>query len=137
MRQSIASHGRNGALPAAGACRQNPEVQIRCEDERGAVLLDPRSGQVRGLNATGLFIWRLCDGKRDVPSLVAALCQTFEDVPEDVVTEQVVSFLEALCTAGLVCFADGQRGSAGARPWGDGLPAGAGERPGEQPADII
>jgi len=86
---------------------RNPEAQLHGEDARGGVLFEPQSGQVRGLNATGLFIWHLCDGSRDVPALVEALCRTFEDVPEEIVSDQVVSFLGALRAAGLVRIVEG------------------------------
>ena len=135
-RQPIRSNRGNGSLPDEGCCVQNPDVQVHGEDKRGAVLLDPRTGQVRGLNATGLFIWRLCDGSRDVPALVAALCRTFEDVPEDIVSDQVVSFLEALRAGGLVYIVESQPKAGAPPPPGDGGTAAPGEPGGESRTEI-
>ena len=52
---------------------RNPDVVLREEDPDGALLFNPDTNQIRILNATGLFIWKHCDGKKDMLAIVNAL----------------------------------------------------------------
>ena len=47
---------------------RNPDVVLREEDQDGALLFNPDTNQIRVINPTGLFIWKHCDGKKDLPA---------------------------------------------------------------------
>jgi hypothetical protein len=67
-----------------GAIRRNPQVVYReLAGEGGGVLLHLESGAYHGLNETGVLIWGLLDGERDLPAVVAGLREQLEDAPDD------------------------------------------------------
>ena len=88
---------------------RNPDVVLREEDEEGALLFNPDTGQVKVLNTTGLFIWQRCDGTNDLPSIVAAMRESFDDVPEDQVTSDITEFVDEMTTAGFVGIVEDQK----------------------------
>jgi len=71
-------------------------------DPDGALLFNPDTNQIRVINTTGLFIWKHCDGKKDLPAIIAALKQTFDDVPEDEVDAQVKAFVDDMKANGFL-----------------------------------
>jgi hypothetical protein len=81
---------------------RNPDVVLREEDEEGALLYNPDTDQIRVLNGTGLFIWKSCDGGRDVAGLAEAMMQTFAGAPEEKVAAQVCAFVEEMAAAGFL-----------------------------------
>ena len=44
---------------------RNPDVVLREEEADGGLLFNPDTNQIRVVNATGLMIWKLCDGEHD------------------------------------------------------------------------
>ena len=80
---------------------RNPDVVLREEDVNGALLFNPDTNQIKVLNATGLFIWRLCDGRLDLSAIVKALQESFENVPEDEAIKQVKKYLEELAASSI------------------------------------
>ncbi len=81
---------------------RNPDVVVHEEDRHGALLFNPDNDGIRLLNATGRFIWDLCDGKRDFPQLVSALRRSFSDVPDEEVEGHVSGFLEEMIKSGFI-----------------------------------
>jgi hypothetical protein len=81
---------------------RNPDVVLREEDPDGALLFNPDTNQIRVINATGLFIWKHCDGKKDLPAIVSALKKTFAKVPETEVEEQVKAFIDDMKANGFI-----------------------------------
>ena len=81
---------------------RNPDVVLREEDPDGALLFNPDTNQIRVLNNTGLFVWKLCDGSQGLPGFVAAMQESFDQVPEDQVTSQVTDYVYDLVTAGFI-----------------------------------
>jgi coenzyme PQQ biosynthesis protein PqqD len=71
----------------------------RAADTR--VLLDPSDGNYFALDDVSGRIWDLCDGKRTVAEIVAALCAEY-DAPQETVEADVMEFLGELLTDGLV-----------------------------------
>ncbi|MFO7685066.1 MAG: PqqD family peptide modification chaperone [Desulfobacterales bacterium] len=82
---------------------RNPDVVLREEAADGALLFNPDTNQIRVINTTGLFIWKKCDGKKDLPSIVSALKKAFAGVPEKEVDEQVKVFIDDMCAGGFLC----------------------------------
>jgi hypothetical protein len=81
---------------------RNPDVVLREEDPDGALLFNPDTNQVLVLNTTGLFIWKHCDGKKDLPAILAAVKNNFEEVPETNVVIEVKDFVTQLQTKGFI-----------------------------------
>jgi hypothetical protein len=72
---------------------RNPDVVLREEDPDGALLFNPDTNQIRVINSTGLFIWKHCDGKKDMAAIVSALKKAFAGVPAAEVEGQVKVFV--------------------------------------------
>ena len=81
---------------------RNPDVVLREEDPDGALLFNPDTNQIRVINTTGLFIWKHCDGKKDMPAIVSALKKTFDGVPEAEVDGQVKAFVDDMQANGFL-----------------------------------
>jgi hypothetical protein len=81
---------------------RNPDVVLREEDPDGALLFNPDTNQIRVINTTGLFIWKHCDGKKDLPAIVSALKKTFDKVPEAEVEGQVKAFIDDMKANGFL-----------------------------------
>lgn len=79
----------------------NPLIVLREEFDDWAILFDPDTGNAFGLNPTGVFIWKLLDGKHDADSIVGRLREEADDVPEDA-GAHARQFIAALEAQGLV-----------------------------------
>ena len=89
--------------------RRNPDVLWReespqaaappvAEDAVAGILF--ADGEMVSLNELGMEIWKLCDGRSE-DAIVAQLLAEFE-VPEEVVRQDVTSFLADLASRGFV-----------------------------------
>jgi hypothetical protein len=56
----------------------NPLIVLREEFDDWAILFDPDTGNAFGLNPTGVFIWKLLDGK---PSRARAMWKAISPQP--------------------------------------------------------
>lgn len=81
---------------------RNPDVILREEDPDGALLFNPDTNQVRVINTTGLFIWKHCDGTRDLGAIISALKDAFDNVPEKEVAVQVHDFVADMRANGFI-----------------------------------
>lgn len=81
---------------------RNPDVILREEDPDGALLFNPDTNQIRVINPTGLFIWKHCDGKKDLPAIVVALKNAFDGVPEKEVEGEVKAFVDNMRSKGFL-----------------------------------
>ena len=81
---------------------RNPDVVLREDEPDGGLLFNPDTNQIRVLNPTGLFLWKNCDGTREMEDLVEALRAEFEGVPEGEVQGQVTSFMEDMVANGFI-----------------------------------
>jgi len=81
---------------------KNPDVVLREEDPDGALLFNPDTNQIKVLNVTGLFIWKLCDGSHDLFAMVKELQESFENVPKDEAINQVKKYLDELAASGFI-----------------------------------
>jgi SynChlorMet cassette protein ScmD len=79
----------------------NRLIVLREEFDDWAILFDPDTGNAFGLNPTGVFIWKLLDGKHGVEEIVNRLRDEAEDVPENA-GEHARQFIVALEQQGLV-----------------------------------
>ena len=79
----------------------NPLIVLREEFDDWAILFDPDTGNAFGLNPTGVFIWKLLDGKHDAEDIVGRLREEADGVPEDA-GEHARQFIASLEQQGLV-----------------------------------
>ena len=92
----------NGAAMKTTRYIQNPDVNLREEDEEGALLFNPDTDRVQLLNRTGFFIWSLCRETRTVKSIIDAFHDEFDEVPEDEVKADVKEFLDRMIESGFI-----------------------------------
>ena len=81
---------------------RNPDVVLREEDPDGALLFNPDTNQIRVINPTGLFIWKQCDGKKNLPAIISALKDAFDGVPEKEVAGEVKTFVDDMRANGFL-----------------------------------
>jgi len=81
---------------------RNPDVVLREEDQDGGLLFNPDTDQIRVLNTTGLFVWKLCDGEHGLPAIVTAIAESFDGVPQDQVHSQVREFVDEMVASGFI-----------------------------------
>ena len=79
----------------------NPLIVLREEFDDWAILFDPDTGNAFGLNPTGVFIWKLLDGRHGLKDIVKRLRDEADEVPEDV-EEHARHFIDSLEKQGLV-----------------------------------
>ncbi len=79
----------------------NPLIVLREEFDDWAILFDPDTGNAFGLNPTGVFIWKLFDGKHDADEIAARLREEADEVPEDA-PGHIRQFIASLEQQGLV-----------------------------------
>jgi hypothetical protein len=81
---------------------QNPDVNLREEDEDGALLFNPDTDRVQLVNNTGLFIWKFCSEKHTIDQIVVALEENFEDIPTNAVAADVEEFINQMVGSGFI-----------------------------------
>lgn len=81
---------------------KNPDVVLREEGPEGALLFNPDTNQIKVLNPTGVFIWKLCDGKHDLSSMIDSLKESFDKVPEKEAKGHVEKFIEEMVNTGCI-----------------------------------
>jgi len=79
---------------------KNPDVVLREEGEDGVLLFNPDTGQVFLLNATALFVWNSCDGSNSVAAILENIRESYEDVPEGQVENDLMTLIQELVRAG-------------------------------------
>lgn len=90
---------------------RNPVAVCRVQPDGWAVLFNPDTAGALALNPTGLVIWELIDGRRDVAAIAAVLRERFRDVPPTVQAD-VAALIETLAEEGLVGYTIWSRPSA-------------------------
>ena len=81
---------------------RNPDVAVTEEDSDGALIFNPDTDQIRVLNQTGFFIWKLCNGDNDKTGIISAVKNSFGAVPEDEICQQVESFIDEMVKSGFI-----------------------------------
>jgi hypothetical protein len=97
------------SAPGRDLLVSNPDVILREEAPDGALLFNPDTNQVLVLNTTGLFIWKHCDGSLDLPAILMAVKEAFEEVPEAEVMAEVKDFVTQLQTKGFIGLSDSKK----------------------------
>jgi hypothetical protein len=101
--QSDLQESTNMTTSIAACFLRNPDVVMREEDpDEGALLFNPDTNQIRVLNHTGLFIWKLCDGSHSLANVLEALKEEYEGIPEEQVDHQVKDFMDEMVANGFI-----------------------------------
>lgn len=74
---------------------QNSENIFREEDD-GAFLFDPETGNLKYINTMGVNIYQLCDGSMTVGEVTTLVIDNFKDTAREQIETDVKHFLEAL-----------------------------------------
>jgi len=77
----------------------NPVVALREEFDNWAVLFNPDTADAVGISPVGVAIWKLLDGRRTLPQIVAALQEEFTEVP-GTAADEVAQFVDELIKRG-------------------------------------
>ena len=75
--------------------KPNPEMVFRKEEE-GAFLFDPHTGNLKYLNANGVNIYELCDGRNTVGHIITLLMEFYPDMAVEKIAADTESFFEGL-----------------------------------------
>lgn len=75
------------------------EDTILREEDGGAFIFDPESGDLKFLNLTGVAVLKMCESKRQVGDIVKSLWEAYKEVPEEQVRQDVFNFLESLLSS--------------------------------------
>lgn len=79
----------------------NPDIVCRAEGDE-ALLYDPVTDDVRVLNATGLSLWTLCDGRHTREDLIEHLAAEFPGVEYHTLGADVDAFVAELADKNLL-----------------------------------
>ncbi|NQS98344.1 MAG: PqqD family peptide modification chaperone [candidate division Zixibacteria bacterium] len=79
----------------------NPAVVFRDDFEDAAILYNPETEAAYGLNHTGVWIWKLLDGKHSQEEIIAIVNQRCISVPEGA-AEHLNRFIRSLIEKGMV-----------------------------------
>jgi SynChlorMet cassette protein ScmD len=79
----------------------NPAVVIKEGNGDWAVLFNPDTADAVGINAVGMVMWELMDGRHTLEGILQVVKGRFADVPSGV-AEDVAAFVDDLATRGFV-----------------------------------
>lgn len=82
------------------AIKLNPDILVEKVDD-GVVLINPSSGQIRVLNATGSLIWSLLTDDKSVVDIQKELINTYQ-LSEERSIADVETFISDLHSRGLL-----------------------------------
>lgn len=77
----------------------NPDIVFRQEQE-GAFLFDPNTGELKCLNPIGGVIWTLCDGSRSMEQIKSTICREYPQIPHRTILEDLQTFIGELLDMG-------------------------------------
>jgi len=77
----------------------SPEIVFR-EEEEGAFLFNPETGELKCLNSIGSVIWSLCDGKTNSDQLEKSISEQYPVISRQRIHEDLTTFLLELLDIG-------------------------------------
>jgi hypothetical protein len=66
------------------------------EEEDGAFLFDPETGNLKFINNMGVNIYQLCDGKMTVRDIISLVSENYQDISSKQIEDDVKVFLRSL-----------------------------------------
>ncbi|MFC1451955.1 PqqD family peptide modification chaperone [Verrucomicrobiota bacterium] len=85
-----------------------PEVVLREESDDWAMLFDPDTGDLFGLNPVGVLVWRHMDGSRSIGDIARALSASVDGLPANA-EEQIALFIQEIVGHGLARYGECRR----------------------------
>jgi hypothetical protein len=79
----------------------NPAAVRDDGDDGWTLLVNPDTAGAMAVNATGVLVWNLVDGKRTIDGIIAAVRERFPDAP-DTVKDDVLAYLTKLTEEGFI-----------------------------------
>jgi hypothetical protein len=74
---------------------QNTDCIFR-EEEDGAFLFDPETGNLKFINGMGVNIYQLCDGKMTVGDITSLVSENYKDISSKKIEDDIKVFLQDL-----------------------------------------
>ncbi|MFA5179795.1 MAG: PqqD family protein [Syntrophales bacterium] len=90
-------HDRAKIVAKDDFLKQNPEMVFRKEEE-GAFLFDPHTGNLKYLNANGVNIYEMCDGRKTVSDIISFLMELYPDMAVEKIAADTELFFEDLAS---------------------------------------
>lgn len=76
-------------------------IVLREELDDWALLFNPESGKVAGINAVGVALWKMLKEHHTSPEIVIALKECFTEIPPNVEND-VIEYLSTLSDRGFI-----------------------------------
>jgi len=89
----------SGVVSGDKVLRKKDQVVIREEFDDWALLFDPDTGVICGVNPVGVQVWKMIDGKRTVQDISMMIRDSFPDAP-DTVEDDVTDFMKEITVKG-------------------------------------
>ena len=81
--------------------RINQNIVFR-EEEEGAFLFDPDTGQIFYLNELGMSIWKSCVKAKRPEQIIKDICLDFSEISQEQIERDCMRFLEDLQRLGFL-----------------------------------
>ncbi|HNQ29263.1 MAG: pyrroloquinoline quinone biosynthesis protein PqqD [Methanoregulaceae archaeon PtaB.Bin009] len=91
--------GSSETVSGRGVLRKKDQIVLREEFDDWALLFDPDTGKVCGLNPVGVRVWKMIDGKRTVHDISMMVQDSYPDAPDSVL-EDVTAFITEITEKG-------------------------------------
>lgn len=85
---------------------KNPNIVIREEFDDWALLFDPDTGRVFGINPTGVMVWKHMDGTSSLEKISRYIAQTFDKDYTEIIKD-ISDFLDHLIQNNFISFKEG------------------------------
>lgn len=89
----------SGVDTSGRVIRKNAQVVMREEFDDWALLFDPDTGKVCGVNPVGVQVWKLIDGLRTEADISRLIREQYPDAPASV-DEDVTAFVNEIAEKG-------------------------------------
>ena len=80
---------------------QNPMTVLRVEFDDWAILFDPDRAMTMGINPTGVAVWKLIDGQKEIEDIVKGIKEKFSDVSISA-EKEISDFIDELYSNGFI-----------------------------------
>ena len=104
LRPDWCGDGKRPSLEANEKPLAKPYVVLREEFDDWAVLFNPDTGRGFGLNPTGVYLWKLLDGRHTIDDMLETLRWHTTGAPQEG-SQHLIAFIEALTQHGLAGYA--------------------------------
>jgi SynChlorMet cassette protein ScmD len=83
---------------------KNPTIVFREESDKWAILFDPDTGEIFGLDPISIFVWQKLDGNNSVADIVDELQKNCAEKLHDQCSLDVNNFINELAAKNLIIY---------------------------------